>query len=91
MNVILLFFFHFCWNTGYPAAKTIINTKGILMFTIHYSDVLMARWRLKSPALPLFTQPFVQEEINENTKAPRRWHLCEEFTGDWWIPRTNVQ
>ena len=29
------------------------------------------RWRFKSPASWLFTQPFIQ--INENIKAPRRW------------------
>ena len=28
-----------------------------------------ARWRLTSPASRLFTQPFSQAQINENTKA----------------------
>ena len=50
-----------------------------------------ARWRLKSPALRLFTQPFIQTQITENIKTPRHWHLCGEFTGDRWIPRTNGQ
>ena len=50
-----------------------------------------ARWRLKSPSSRLFTQPFIQEQIKENIKAPRHWPLCGEFTGDRWIPRTNVQ
>ena len=27
----------------------------------------------------------------KNLKAPRHWPLCGEFTGDWWIPRTNGQ
>ena len=31
---------------------------------------LWARYRLKSPASPLFTQPFIQTQIKENTKAP---------------------
>ena len=39
-----------------------------------------ARWRLKSPTSPLFTQPFIQAQIKENIKAPRHWPLCEEFT-----------
>ena len=39
----------------------------------------------------LFTQPFIQAQIKENTKAPRHRHLCWEFTGDRWIPRTNGQ
>ena len=47
-------------------------------------------WRLKSPALRLFIQPFLQTQI-KNIKAPRRWPLCWEFTGDRWIPRTKGQ
>ena len=39
----------------------------------------------------LFTQSFIQTQITENTKAPRHWPLCGEFTGDRWIPRTNGQ
>ena len=34
-----------------------------------------ARWRLISPASRLFTQPFIQEQIKENIKAPRYWPL----------------
>ena len=33
-----------------------------------------ARWCLQSPALRLFTQPFVQENVKE-IKAPRHWPL----------------
>ena len=46
-----------------------------------------ARWRLKSPASPLF----IQTQIKENIKAPRHWPLCGEFTGDRWTPRTKGQ
>ena len=49
------------------------------------------RWRLKSPATPLFTHPFIQAKLKENIKAPRPWPLCGEFTGDWWIPHTKSQ
>ena len=47
-----------------------------------------ARWRLKSPASRLFTQPFVfiQVHIKESIKAPRHWPLWWESTGDRWIP-----
>ena len=38
------------------------------------------RWRLTSPALRLFTQPFIQPQNKENIKASRHWPLCEEFT-----------
>ena len=47
------------------------------------------RWRLKSPALRLFTQPFLQAQIKENIKDPCHWHLRGEFTGDRWIPCTS--
>ena len=30
-------------------------------------------------------------EKNNNTKAPRHWPLCGEFTGHRWIPHTNGQ
>ena len=44
---------------------------------------------LKSPALPLFNQPFSQAAIIEIIKAaPRYWPLCGQFTGDRWFPRT---
>ena len=35
-----------------------------------------ARWRLKSPASPLFAQPFIQAQIKENIKL-RITGLCE--------------
>ena len=38
-----------------------------------------ARRHLKSPALRLFTQPFIRVQIKENIKAPRHWPLCREF------------
>ena len=73
-----------------------------MMFTRLYCDVAWimffitmtsqwAWWRLRSPASWLFTQPFIRVQIKENIKAPRRWPLCGEFTGDRWIPRTNGQ
>ena len=42
-------------------------------------------------SLTIFTQPFIQARIKENSKALRHWPLCGEFTGDHWIPRTNGQ
>ena len=42
-------------------------------------------------SLRLFTELFIQAQIKENTKAPRHWPLCMEFTGDRWIPRTKGQ
>ena len=45
------------------------------------------RTRLKPLAFRLFTQLFVQVQINENIKAPRHWSLGK-FTGDRWFPHT---
>ena len=50
------------------------------------TSLLWARWRLKSPASRLFTQPFIQAQIKENTKAPRHWPLCGEITGTGEFP-----
>ena len=33
------------------------------------------RWRLRPPALRLFTQSFIQAQLKENIKAPRHWLL----------------
>ena len=49
---------------------------------------LWAQWLLTSPASRLFTQPFIQAQIKENIKDPRRRLFCGELTGDRWIPRT---
>ena len=64
------------------------------VFVLGRDITLTSQWvrlRPKSPALPLFTQPFIQAQIKENIKAPCHWPLCGEFTGDRWIPRTNGQ
>ena len=49
-----------------------------------------ARRRLNSPASRWLAQKFIQAQIKGNTKAPRHWPLCGEFTGDRWIPRTKA-
>ena len=42
-------------------------------------------------SLTMFTQPLIQAQIKENTKAARHWPLWGEFTVDRWIPRTKDQ
>ena len=37
-------------------------------------------------SLKLFTQPLIQTQIKENSKAPRHWPLCGEFTGTGEFP-----
>ena len=50
-----------------------------MSIVFHYCDAIMgamARWRLESPPLWLFTQPFIQVQIKENIKL-RVTALCE--------------
>ena len=64
--------------------------------TFFWWPILLLQWRhnehsgvsTESPALRLFTQPFIQEQVNKNIKAPRHRPLLGEFTGDQWIVRT---
>ena len=49
-------------------------------------NIKSPRWRLKSPASPLFPQPFIQAQMKENIKSPRHWPLWGEFTGHRWNP-----
>ena len=51
----------------------------------------MSTMGLKSPASWLFTQQFVQAQINENIKVPHHWPVLGESTGHQWIPLTNGQ
>ena len=65
------------------------------IYTVYSGNITLtsqwARWLLKPPASRLFTQLFIQAQINENIKASRHWPLLGEFTGDRWIPRTKGQ
>ena len=66
---------------------------GTIIFTcvhMHYNDVKMSTMASQITSR-LFTQPFIQAQIKENTKAPRHWPLWGEFTGDQWIPHTKNQ
>ena len=68
-------------NTKQPSCE-LMNS--LPLDSIHYSPysaciIIMtskwARWRLKSPASRLFTQPFIQTQIKENIKLLRHWPL----------------
>ena len=52
----------------------------------HYIDVIMATMASQITSLRLFTQPFIQTQIKENTKAPRHWPFYGEFTGTGEFP-----
>ena len=57
----------------------------------HYSHATMSAVVSQTHASRLFTQRFIRAQIKENIKAPRHWPLCEEFTGERWIPHTKGQ
>ena len=56
-----------------------------------HTDAIIGGMALRSPASRLFTQPFIQKQIKQNTKAPPHWPLCGEFIGQRWILRTKGQ
>ena len=58
----------------------------ILLQALYYNDVIMSAMASQITSITI-----VQAQNKENTKAPRHWPLCGEFTGDRWIPRTNGQ
>ena len=66
---------------------TWFNTMKIFQFNIN-NDVIMGAIASQITSL---TQSFIQTQIKENTKAPRHWPLCGEFTGHQWIPHTKGQ
>ena len=60
---------------------------------IHYNDVIMSAMASQITSLTI-VYPAVYSGADQRkhyTKAPRHWPLCGEFTGDLWIPHTNVQ
>ena len=57
----------------------------------YYSDVIMGVMAFQITSLTIVYSIVFQVQIKENIKAPRRWPLCVEFTGDRWIPRTKGQ
>ena len=61
-----------------------------ILHTVITVTSLWGRWRLKSPASRLFTQPFIQVQIKQNIKTRCHWPLYGEFTGDRRIPRKKV-
>ena len=54
-----------------PKAFIYITKAEFLAISPYYSNVIMARWHLKSPASRWFAQTFVQARIKENIKASR--------------------
>ena len=78
---VMMFFlvYMFIWNK-LACEQTSIHTDNFITIT--------SRWRLKSPASRLFTQPCIQAQIKYHIKAPRHWPLWirssdNDSTGFW--------
>ena len=57
----------------------------------YYSDVI-TRAMASQITSPMIVYTSVYSGADQrNIKAPLHWPLWVEFTGDWWIPRTNGQ
>ena len=63
----------------------------VMLEALHYRDVIMNTIASQITSLAIFYSTVIQLEMKENIKAPRYWPLCEEISGDRWIPRTNGQ
>ena len=48
----------------------------------HYSDVIMSSIASPITSLTAVYSTLIQAQVNEKIKAPRRWPLWGEFTGD---------
>ena len=71
------------WRHGWYESTTSWNGKGSMSLEPFYP----LRWR-HDERDGVYSVAFIQTQIKENIKAPCRWPLCGEFTGDRWIPRT---
>ena len=55
----------------------------------HYRYVIMGAMAYQITSLMIVYLTVYSGADKKNIKAPRHWHLCGEFTGHRWIPRTN--
>ena len=53
---------------------------------LHYSDFIMSEMASQIISVSMVCSTVFRAQFKENIKAPRRWPLWGEFTGDRWIP-----
>ena len=78
------------WTVPIVGIHTIQSCDDMTGSLAHHNDVIMGAMASQITSLVIGCST-VYSQIKENIKAPRHWPLCEEFTGDRWIPRTNGQ
>ena len=77
----LICMFRYAWES--KQTQHWISHCGKVLFVCNITPTAQwVRWRLKLPALLLFSQPCIQAKIKENITAPRYWPLWREYTGD---------
>ena len=91
---MIKFFFRCVRQKIWPKAALLVLGGGNGIVDSDYSTLQWRhnrRWRLKSPASRLFTQPFIQGEDQRKHQNFASLAFFGEFTGDRWIPRTKGQ
>ena len=73
------------------AIQSLIPAGDGIRFSNRYSDVIMGAMASQITSLTIVYWTVYSGADKKNIKAPRRWPLRGEYTGDWWIPRTNGQ
>ena len=86
-QIRLLTSYDWVWAKASQNPYQVLSVSHILCIPLQWRHIE----RLKSPAYPLFAQPFIWAQIKENIKPPRQWPLCGESTGDLRIPHTKGQ
>ena len=70
----------------------VIYLTAILYYRLHhYNDVIMCAMASQITSFTIIYSTVYAGADKKKIKAPRHWPLCEEFTGDRWIPRTKGQ
>ena len=75
-----------------PSANISLTIEDKLAPVVHYGDVMMGTIasQITSFTIVFSTAYSGADQRKHQSKAPRHWPLCGEFTGDRWIPRTNA-
>ena len=71
--------------------STSVQVMACIRQQAHYYDIIIGAMASQITSLTVVYSTVHWGQVKENIKAPRHWPLCGEFTGDRWIPHTNVQ
>ena len=95
-----ILWFAFSQTNNISGRKPKPNTSNILASTfarvqcgqvLHYNDVIVGAIGSQITSLTIVSSTVYSDGDQRKHQDPRHWPLCGEFTGDRWIPYTNVQ